>query len=220
MNRFLNKVFHGDARNLLRALPSESIDAVISDPMYGTSRSSASVAAATDRSVFTYDWGPDPANGSPDRHWEFHEPFYKECRRVLRPKGILAWSMGIQFYNHFPEWFGDFKVWTILRYGLGRASGNIWMVQTKEQKPVPFPSTEDGVICYGRMHGLRHLHPCPKTVEEMEFMVRSTTRPGEIVLDCFCGLGSTLIAAKKLGRRYIGCDRSLNYCQVAMNRLV
>ena len=55
---FLNKVFHGDARNLLRALPTASLDAVITDAMYGTSKNCQ------------YEWGPDPANGDPAKHWQ------------------------------------------------------------------------------------------------------------------------------------------------------
>lgn len=48
MARFVNKVFHGNARSLLRALPTASIDSVISDAMYGTAQ------------TYQYDWGPDP----------------------------------------------------------------------------------------------------------------------------------------------------------------
>src|SRR5690606_33531336 len=43
--------------------------------------------------------------------------------------------------------------------------------------------------------------------------------PGQTVLDCCCGLGSTLVAAELLGRNWIGCDLSRTYCQVAMKRL-
>jgi site-specific DNA-methyltransferase (adenine-specific) len=66
---------------------------------------------------------------------------------------------------------------------------------------------------------LRKLHPCPKPVEELAFLVESLTKPGEIILDCFCGLGSTLIAAEMLDRKWIGCDLGRTYCQAAMQRL-
>jgi site-specific DNA-methyltransferase (adenine-specific) len=66
---------------------------------------------------------------------------------------------------------------------------------------------------------LKKLHPCPKPVEEMLFLIDVLTKPGQIILDCFCGLGSTLIAAQQLGRRWIGCDKSRTYCQRAMKQL-
>ena len=50
-------------------------------------------------------------------------------------------------------------------------------------------------------------------------MIESLTKPGQVVLDCFCGLNSTLIAAEQLGRRWIGCDLSRRYCQIAMKRI-
>jgi DNA modification methylase len=63
------------------------------------------------------------------------------------------------------------------------------------------------------------VHPCPKAVEEMQFLAEALSRPGDIVLDPFCGSGSTLVAAKKLGRHYIGCDLSEKYCRLAKYRL-
>jgi len=63
------------------------------------------------------------------------------------------------------------------------------------------------------------LHPCVKPVEEMVFVIEVLTKPGQVVLDSFCGLGSTLLAAEQVGRRWIGCDLSKRYCQVAMKRL-
>ncbi|WP_081460414.1 DNA methyltransferase [Rubinisphaera brasiliensis] len=63
------------------------------------------------------------------------------------------------------------------------------------------------------------MHPCIKTVEELKFLVEELTRPGEIVLDCCCGLGSTLLAAKQLGRRWIGCNISKRYSQIAKLRM-
>ena len=50
-------------------------------------------------------------------------------------------------------------------------------------------------------------------------MIEALTQPGQIVLDCFCGLGSTLVAAQQLGRLWIGCDKGRTYCQWAMKRL-
>jgi DNA modification methylase len=202
----LNKVFCGNALDLLRALPSSSIDACIADPMYGTKRG------------FAYEWGEDPAQGNPDKHWHYHKPIYEECLRVLRPGGILAWAQGVKFAMHFRAWFGDHRVWTLMRYRTrGRyVSANVWVVQTREQQPIEFPHA-DAVIVYTAAGSRKH--PCPKPVEEMAFMVEALTEPGDIVLDCFCGLGSTLVACKQLDRHWIGCDLSRTYCHQAMKRL-
>lgn len=210
IENFINKVFHADAFSLLRALPTESIDAVIADAMYGTSKN------------FAYDWGVDPAKGDPVQHWRYHEPIYRECLRVLKPCGVLAWGQGAKFVPHFRQWFGEHRVWTLTRFGDTAliAIGNIWMVQTREQQPVEFPRRDSLVMCDRQRYlSLRKYHPCPKPVEELAFMVSSLTKPGQILLDCFCGLGSTLAAADALKRKWIGCDRSRRYCQIAMKEI-
>lgn len=208
MDRFINKIFHADARNLLAELPSASVDAVIADAMYGTARNCK------------YDWGLDPAKGDPDRHWQYHEPIYRECRRVLKPDGVLAWGQGAKFCQHFQGWFGAHRLWTLTRFRIRgmNPTGHSWVVQTREQAPVPFPN-RDALVVHEDSRSFKRFHPCPKPVEELQFLVESLTDPGDIVLDCFCGLGSTLIAADLLGRRWIGCDISKRYCQVTMMRL-
>lgn len=61
-------------------------------------------------------------------------------------------------------------------------------------------------------------HPAPFPVELAMRCVRLSTWPDEVVLDPFCGSGSTLVAAKLLGRRAIGVEISEAYCELAANR--
>ena len=53
----------------------------------------------------------------------------------------------------------------------------------------------------------------------MEALIKLTTQEGQVVLDPFCGSGSTLVAAKKLKRNYIGIEFSEDFCTVARERL-
>jgi site-specific DNA-methyltransferase (adenine-specific) len=62
-------------------------------------------------------------------------------------------------------------------------------------------------------------HPAPFPVELAARCVRLSTWPGETVLDPFAGSGSTLVAARDLGRRAIGLERSERYCELAVRRL-
>ena len=209
---FINKVFHADARTLLRALPTPSIDLVLADPMFGVSKNPKPRA--------TYDWGVDPAGGNADKWWEYHGPIYEQCRRVLKPGGTLAWAMGFKFHERFAEWFGGYRIWALSRFkrqGIN-SSGHIWVVQTAEQTPIRYPD-KDGLIEMDTKPALRKCHPCPKAVSEMVWMVEALTRPGQIVFDPFCGTGSTLVAAGLLKRKFLGCDLSERYCRVAIKRL-
>lgn len=62
-------------------------------------------------------------------------------------------------------------------------------------------------------------HPAPFPVELARRCIRLSTWPGEVVLDPFAGTGTTLVAARELGRRAIGIEASEAYCALAVDRL-
>ena len=62
-------------------------------------------------------------------------------------------------------------------------------------------------------------HPTTKNLEVMERIVRAYTLEGDTVLDIFMGSGSNAIAAKRSGRRYIGCERDSEYYDKLQQRI-
>jgi adenine-specific DNA-methyltransferase len=68
-------------------------------------------------------------------------------------------------------------------------------------------------------HVEKTLHPCQFPVELVERMVLSMTRPEDVVLDPYMGVGSTAIAAIMHGRVALGCDISSEYVDVAWERV-
>lgn len=67
--------------------------------------------------------------------------------------------------------------------------------------------------------GARGCHPTEKPVALMELLIKQSSNAGDIVLDPFAGSGSTLIAAKRCERRYIGFEIDPEYYQMAQKRL-
>ena len=61
-------------------------------------------------------------------------------------------------------------------------------------------------------------HPAPFPIDLAERCIRLSTWPGETVLDPFAGSGSTLRAAKDLGRKAVGIELSERYCEIAAQR--
>jgi site-specific DNA-methyltransferase (adenine-specific) len=63
------------------------------------------------------------------------------------------------------------------------------------------------------------LHPTQKPVKLMEYLVKTYTNVNDIILDNCCGSGSTLVAAKKLKRQFIGIEKEQEYYDIALERL-
>lgn len=65
----------------------------------------------------------------------------------------------------------------------------------------------------------RNTNPCVKPIKLMAYLVTLGSRRGDLIADPFVGSGSTCIAAKMLGRRFIGIEREEEYCRIAEARL-
>jgi site-specific DNA-methyltransferase (adenine-specific) len=63
------------------------------------------------------------------------------------------------------------------------------------------------------------VHPTQKPIELMRYLVRTYTNPGDVVLDPCCGSGTTLLAAKIEGRRYVGIEKEAHYAEITKTRL-
>lgn len=62
-------------------------------------------------------------------------------------------------------------------------------------------------------------HPCEKPAAMLEHIISASSRPGAVVLDCFAGSGSTLVAAQKLGRDFIGIEIDPHWVGVINHKL-
>lgn len=65
----------------------------------------------------------------------------------------------------------------------------------------------------------KYLHPTIKPLEVVKNHLINSTKEKDIVLDCFCGSGTTCVAAKETGRRFIGMEIDPEYYKIAVNRL-
>ena len=78
-----------------------------------------------------------------------------------------------------------------------RDQGDLWRIDKPDRSP---------------------LHPTMKPLALMERAIENSSRPGDVVLDCFLGSGSTLIACERRGRVCYGVELDLVYCDVAVAR--
>ena len=92
-------------------------------------------------------------------------------------------------------------------------------IQTDEPtKGVPMPDAWE-ISMINPVGNERVDYPTQKPEKLLERILLASSNPGDLVLDCFCGSGTTLAVAQKLGRRWIGCDINLGAIQTTTKRL-
>lgn len=84
---------------------------------------------------------------------------------------------------------------------------------------VRYEHSPDNVLRSGLAKGEGGLHVAQKPVKLLRALIELTTKPGQLVLDPFCGSGSTLVAAKSADRTYVGFEIDPGAVKVATERL-
>jgi len=103
------------------------------------------------------------------------------------------------------------------RYQEVRANGKVYKYYVDDLKNAD-DVWEIGIISQ-RDETERTSYPTQKPENLLERIILASSNPGDLVLDCFCGSGTTLAVAQKLGRRWIGCDINLGAIQTTTKRL-
>lgn len=62
-------------------------------------------------------------------------------------------------------------------------------------------------------------YPTEKNLDMLKVIIGASSNPGDLVMDCFCGSGGTLVAAEEMGRRWIGIDKSELAIDISRKRL-
>ncbi len=115
-------------------------------------------------------------------------------------------------------------IWDRVHPGLGGvgpwrpSDDEIYLLGWPNPRGAPGPAMGTVIRCPGLRGDAKPDHPSPKPVALMEALI-ATCPPGAVA-DPFAGSGSTLIAARNLGRRAIGVEISERHCEVAARRLL
>ena len=203
------KVLNGDCVEVMQQFRTYSVDFVLTDPPY-----LANYHSRDGRTI---------ANDS-DGAWL--KPAFHEIFRVLRQdsfcvsfygwphadKFIAAWrEAGFRLAGHltFTKQYPSAE--RFLRYHHENA-----YLLAKGNPPQPTERVPD--VLEWKYSGNK-LHPTQKPLCVLTPLIRSFSRPGDTVLDPFCGSGSTLLAAKLQGRNFIGIELDPRYSAIARGRL-
>lgn len=206
MNLPINKIICGDCLKIMVGWPDNCVDLILTDPPYGVG--------------VKYDEFDDTkANVR-----KLARRFVKEACRIAK---VVAFTCGNDNVHSYPPsdwilaWFYDrgavycswgFNCWQpilcygkdpYLRDGLGARRDSFIMNSPLLKK-----------------EKILNKHPCPRSIEPIKWMIeRFSTSSDDLILDPFCGSGTTCVASKMSGRRFIGIDISEKYCDIARKRL-
>jgi hypothetical protein len=206
-------IYHGDCREIMPTL--DQGDTCIVDPVWpnsvfpGVANPRELMAEAADllttrRLVVHLGCTSDPRflGSVPDRY-----PYLRTCwLRYARPSyrgRILVASDVAYAFGEPPE----------SRLGRRLMSGE-WIAKRNDKKPW---GTGRGAGSSDDCDYAALPHPCPRRLEHVSWLV--ATFSDYAVLDPFCGAGTTLLAAKDLGRKAIGIEIEERYCEIAAKRL-
>jgi site-specific DNA-methyltransferase (adenine-specific) len=121
------------------------------------------------------------------------------CRMFTESTEQIIWLCN----NHEQKAKGwTFNYATMKALNGGKQMRNFWSI----------PTTPANEKKFGK-------HPSQKPLLLMERIILAATNQSDLILDCFCGSGSTLVACKKLGRNFIGIDKDEIYCKIAISRV-
>lgn len=229
----------GDCLDLMRELPDQSIDLILTDPPYGLTACKwdkpvpltvlwqeykriikkhgaiivfgkepfTSELILSNKNCFKHKWVCDKKQSG-----SFQLAKYMPLQIT---EDIVVFSSGGEKVNYYPQ----------MRKGVYRKRGGAKSTNSSMGKGfiVGFQNYSDeyyptNLIQFSSLRKNR-LHPTEKPIALLEYLIKTYSREGEMVLDTFLGSGSTAIACLNTQRRYIGYEKETEFYEVAKRRI-
>lgn len=141
------------------------------------------------------------------------DPFMAKIRPLNNIEDVLVFSKGRTLYNPQKTEGRPYKVTRDKKPRIEETKASLMRETTTINKGDRLPTR---TIYINQERGL---HPTQKPVGLLEYLIKTYTNEGDLVLDNTCGSGSTGLAAKNLNRRYIMIEKELEYFETALERL-
>ena len=226
-------LLQGDCLELIKQVPSNSVDLILIDPPYEISRptnfqSGEETGRDTDRFRISMDFGEW------DKNFTGLEVVIKEGYRILRQGGTMIcfydlWKIETlkNLYDsnkfkqvRFIEWMKTNPVPINSKINYLTNAREVAVSAIKGSKPTFNSSYDNGLYSYPICAGKeRTIHPTQKPLSLITDLVLKHSNEGDTVLDCFMGSGTTGVACKNTNRKFIGMELDEKYFEIACNRI-
>jgi DNA modification methylase len=209
VDSYRNSVINGDCIEVMRRMESESIDFILTDPPY--------IARYKSR---------DGRNVANDDNGRWLRPAFSQMYRLLKSGSFCVsfygWSKADLFISAWRA--AGFRIVGHIVFRKRYASSACFLSYHHEQAyllakgavtPPRFPVPDIIDFTYTG----NRLHPTEKPTDALRPLVSAFSKPGDMVLDPFCGSGSTLVAARELDRNFFGIELDTSHHFTARRRL-
>jgi adenine-specific DNA-methyltransferase len=205
MSALSSSIVHGDSIAIMRTMPAESVDFILTDPPY--------IARYKSRTYQTI---------RNDDNATWLEPSFAEMFRVLKRD-----TFAISFYG-WPKVDLFFAAWKRAGFRIGGhivfrkryASKSAFLHYRHEAaflllkgNPV-FPASPLPDVMDWTYSG-NTFHPTQKSIHILRPLIEAFSQPKDVVLDPFAGSGSTCVAANRAGRSYLGIELDRQHFETA-----
>ena len=221
----------GDSKEIIRRIPDNSIDFILTDPPYNIGKHSTGNIPLPGRSAINNDvaeW--DMIDFNP-------EEWADEFIRILKPTGNLFIFTS---YNQLGRWYkcldhkfdtSNFMIWhktnpapKIFKAGFLNSCEMIFTCWNKKHtwnfiSQAEMHNFVESPICMRPERLSDPKHPAQKPVSILKKMIKIASNKGDIIFDPFMGVGSTGVAALDLDRRFIGVEIDESYFCAAKKRI-
>lgn len=235
-------VYQEDNLAALARLPAACIDLVYLDPPFNTGRTHTARGADGEEHTFDDRW-----QGGLATYLDWMRPRLRELHRVLKPTGSLYLHCDEHASSYlWLELDGTFGLDTFSRRGerasivwkrtSAHNSARRWgpvtdtlLYRTKSRRYTwnpqrhadgsPLSDVWTDIPSLNPRSAERVGYPTQKPLALLERIVRVSSNVGDVLLDPFAGSGTSLVAAERLGRRWVGIEQSAAACRVIAERI-
>ena len=241
----LDTLHLGDCLEWLKTIPDESVDILWTDPPYGNNNNNGDLIHRREEALGkgkTTEADARPiANDDPENWERVVKGMLCEARRILKRDccccccccGGGGGGGPRVLFARVADWmdealaFDQAVVWDKGGLGMGwKYRRNYEFVMVSHRKGGKLKWEADfadartaNVVRINKIIPTADDHPTPKPVELVQHFLRLHGKPGDVVCDPFAGAGTTLVAAKSLGMRYLGCEIEPRWHAMAVKRL-
>ena len=225
------RLLEGDCLKLMKDIPDESIDLIVTDPPYLISATNG--GGTINRKMKLRESLKDLEAANITKGYDI-ELFGKEFVRIMKEINIYVWCNKVQIPEYFNFYVNKLKCkYDILcwhktnplpTYSNKYLSDTEYLLYFRKGKGKGFPQSYDDAKTYylapiNLKDKRKYKHPTIKPLDITGKIIRNSTRENQVVFDPFMGSGTTGVAAIQNGRKFIGCEINQEYFEIAKRRI-